>query len=130
MQTLLDLKAGQPKGSAPVRSSQGTALKVAVAGKLTALAAPGGGEIQWRKTTEALRAEGMNIRFWRPWEDGFEGIDCLHLFGSEPEHLPVVEAARARKIPVVLSHRLEVYLILEEFLPILSSAGNIIIDLW
>ncbi|MEK6238607.1 MAG: glycosyltransferase family 4 protein, partial [Planctomycetales bacterium] len=34
---------------------------------------------------------------------GFEGVDLLHLFGSEPEHLPVALAARAKGIPVVLS---------------------------
>jgi len=78
-------------------------LRIAVAGKLTACASPGGGEIQMRKTIEALAQRGRNVAFWSPWEQGFSGIDLLHLFGSAPEFLPVVAAARAKRIPVVLS---------------------------
>ena len=51
----------------------------------------------------SLRSMGVAARLWRPWEDSFAGVDCLHLFGSLPEHLPVVEAARRHNLPVVLS---------------------------
>lgn len=93
-----------PRLTFPPRSSAvRTARSIALAGKLTALVSPGGGEVQLQKTAEALNQRGLRVRAWRPWEEGFEGIDCLHLFGSCPEHLPVVEAARCRGIPVVLS---------------------------
>jgi len=74
-----------------------------LAGKLTALDAPGGGEVQMLATAAALPSVGVCGRLWRPWEDALDEADCLHLFGSLPEHLPVVEAARRRNIPVVLS---------------------------
>ena len=45
----------------------------------------------------------MAARLWRPWEDSLAEADALHLFGSRPEHLPVIEAARRQNIPVVLS---------------------------
>ena len=74
-----------------------------VAGKLTALDSPGGGEIQMLALVEALRSAGIHVRSWRPWEERLEGADCLHLFGSVPEHLPVVEAAHRQGVPIVLS---------------------------
>jgi glycosyltransferase involved in cell wall biosynthesis len=74
-----------------------------IAGKLTALDAPGGGEVQMLATARALRAIGVDARLWRPWEERLATADCLHLFGSLPEHLPLVEAARRQNIPVVLS---------------------------
>lgn len=79
------------------------AMKVALAGKLTGWLAPGGGELQMTALADELRQAGVAARFWRPWEDQLAGLDCLHLFGSEPEHLPVALAARRAKVPVVLS---------------------------
>jgi len=79
------------------------APKVLLAGKLTALDAPGGGEIQMLATARALRAAGIDARLWRPWEERLAGAACLHLFGSVPEHGPLVEAARRQRVPVVLS---------------------------
>src|SRR6185312_5386464 len=76
---------------------------VLLAGKFTARAAPGGGETQMLTTVQALCGMGVQARLWRPWEDPFAETDCLHLFGSEPEHWPLVEAARRQKIPVVIS---------------------------
>ena len=84
--------AGRPK-----------ALNVALAGKLTGSLAPGGGEVQMQALARTLGEVGVEARFWRPWEDRFAEVDCLHLFGSEPEHLPVALAARRAKVPVVLS---------------------------
>ncbi len=51
----------------------------------------------------ALPAAGVAARLWRPWEDSLAEADCLHVFGSLPELLPVVEAARRQRLPVVLS---------------------------
>ena len=76
---------------------------VLLAGKLTAMEAPGGGEIQMFALAQSLPHVGVDARLWRPWEERLEGVDGLHLFGSTPEHLPVAEAARRVGIPVVLS---------------------------
>ena len=74
-----------------------------LAGKLTALDAPGGGEIQMFGTARGLRELGVSARLWRPWEDSFSEAKCLHLFGSLPEHLPLIEAAHRVNLPVLLS---------------------------
>lgn len=74
-----------------------------LAGKLTALDAPGGGEIQMFGTAEGLRELGVSARLWRPWEESLKEARCLHLFGSLPEHLPLVDAARRADLPVLLS---------------------------
>jgi len=76
---------------------------VLLAGKLAAMDAPGGGEVQMLALAGALRSAGVAARLWRPWEDSFCGVDCLHLFGSLPGHLAVVEAAQRRNLAVVLS---------------------------
>jgi len=76
---------------------------VLLAGKLTAAAAPGGGEIQMLAIAEVLPSLGVGARPWRPWEDSLTGADCLHLFGSLPEHLHLVETARRLRVPVALS---------------------------
>jgi glycosyltransferase involved in cell wall biosynthesis len=77
--------------------------RVYLAGKLSAFEAPGGGETQMKATAAALRELGVDARTWRPWEDDLADADCLHLFGSEPEHVAVAQAARRRGVPVVLS---------------------------
>ncbi len=74
-----------------------------LAGKLTALDAPGGGEIQMLGTARGLREMGVSARLWRPWEESLSEAKCLHLFGSLPEHLPLVEAANRVHLPVLLS---------------------------
>ena len=76
---------------------------VLLAGKLTALDAPGGGEVQMLALARTLQSLAVRARLWRPWEDRLAGADCLHLFGSLPEHLPVVVAARRHGVPAVLS---------------------------
>lgn len=76
---------------------------VFLAGKLTAMAAPGGGETQMLGTAEGLRGLGVRARMWRPWEESLSEGRCLHLFGSAAEHVPLVEAARRAEVPVVLS---------------------------
>jgi len=77
--------------------------KVLLAGRPDATTAPGGGETQILALADALPAAGVDARLWRPEEDSLSRVDCLHLFGSLPEHLPMVEAARRRNVPVLLS---------------------------
>lgn len=77
--------------------------RVLLAGKLTALAAPGGGETQLLAMARELPEAGIDARLWRPWEHRLSEAQGLHLFGSEPEHLPVVQAARRLGLPVALS---------------------------
>jgi glycosyltransferase involved in cell wall biosynthesis len=78
-------------------------LRVLLAGKVTAMAAPGGGETQLLATGAALRGRGVDARLWRPWEDDLRWANGLHLFGSAPEHLETVAAARRLGLKVVLS---------------------------
>lgn len=78
-------------------------LNVLLAGKLTGMAAAGGGEVQLHAMARELPQVGVDARLWRPWEQDLSGFDCIHLFGSEPEHLSVLQVARQRKISVVLS---------------------------
>ncbi len=83
---------------APVRP-----LRVLLAGRLTCMTAPGGGETQLLATARALGELGVDARLWRPWEDKLAEADCLHLFGSAAEHLPLIEAAHNLGVPVALS---------------------------
>jgi glycosyltransferase involved in cell wall biosynthesis len=76
---------------------------VLLAGGLTALDAPGGGETQMLATARALAQVGVAARMWRPWEDDLSRAHVLHLFGSLPEHLPLIASARRRGMKVVLS---------------------------
>ncbi len=78
-------------------------MVVLAAGKLTALDAPGGGEVQMASTLAALAARGVEARPWRPWEDRLGQADVVHLFGSLPEHEATAAAARRQRVPVVLS---------------------------
>jgi glycosyltransferase involved in cell wall biosynthesis len=80
-----------------------TALKVFLAGKLTAMASPGGGETQLLAMARSLPQVDIDARLWRPWEHQLAEADCLHLMGSVPSHLEVVAAARRLRVPVVLS---------------------------
>lgn len=77
--------------------------RVFVAGKLTALVSPGGGEVQMFSLLRPLREQGLDVQLWRPWEQRLAEADVLHLFGSEREHMPLVAAARQQQVPVVLS---------------------------
>lgn len=92
--------SGRAAGHYPLATGHSCVL---LAGKLTGMLAPGGGETQLRAMARELPQVGVNARLWRPWEEDLAGVDCLHLFGSEPEHLSVVNAARQQQVPVVLS---------------------------
>lgn len=77
--------------------------RVWCAGALTAAASPGGGEIQMRRTLDALCRQGTVAAPWRPWEDAWRHGDILHLFGSAPEMLPVARTAKRAGLHVVIS---------------------------
>jgi glycosyltransferase involved in cell wall biosynthesis len=79
------------------------APNVLLAGRWDALESPGGGEVQMLSTVQSLSSVGVRGRLWRPWEDRIAEADCLHLFGSTPEHLRLVELAHRHNVPVVLS---------------------------
>ncbi len=68
-----------------------------------AMVSPGGGEIQMTALADALPGVGAAPRVGNSCEQLPPDTDCLHLFGSAVEHLPLVEAARRRDVPVVLS---------------------------
>ncbi len=85
------------------RSTCRQAPRVFLAGGLNAMSAPGGGEVQMSATAAALAAIGLQAGLWRPWEERLADADCLHLFGSLREHLPLVDAARRQGVRVVLS---------------------------
>lgn len=74
-----------------------------LAGGLTALDAPGGGEVQLLSTARALAQVGVAARLWRPWEDDLGRANIVHLFGSLPEHLAIAAAAKRRRMVVALS---------------------------
>jgi glycosyltransferase involved in cell wall biosynthesis len=94
----------QPSLSHPTEQTQQRgALSVLLAGKLTGMMAPGGGERQLQAMARELPDVGVQAGLWRPWEQDLTDVDCLHIFGSEPEHLPLVRAARRRGIAVVVS---------------------------
>jgi glycosyltransferase involved in cell wall biosynthesis len=76
---------------------------VLMAGRLTAMLSPGGGEVQMQYTARGLAEQGVRVRFWRPWEERLAEADVVHLFGSQREHLPLVHEARRRGLAVVLS---------------------------
>lgn len=79
-------------------------ITIRTVGRFDACAAPGGGEIQLAQTTAALAVAGCDARPWRPWEDAsFGDVKVMHFFGSRPEFLPLVEAARRRGTHVALS---------------------------
>jgi glycosyltransferase involved in cell wall biosynthesis len=76
---------------------------ILLAGPLLAMEAPGGGEIQMLSLARALAEAQVPARIWRPWEDTLSGAGCVHLFGSRPEYLEIVAAARRAKVRVALS---------------------------
>ena len=87
----------------PAFDAAATERRVYLAGPLTAMQSPGGGEIQMLCLARAMQELGIAARPWRPWEDRLQPGDCLHLFGSLPEHLDLVAAARRQQVRVVLS---------------------------
>ena len=98
----LDLKAPvYAKTIRPVRHVDRP--RIFLAGRLTALESPGGGEVHMQSLASALRVLEVQASLWRPWEDPLAECHCLHLFGSLPEHQPLIQAARRQGVAVVLS---------------------------
>lgn len=82
---------------------RGAALYVLLYAGASAFQCPGGGEIQLLKTAEYLRRQGIRAKLFNPWRDKLRDADCLHLFGTLREHVPLVAAARHAGTPTVLS---------------------------
>lgn len=78
-------------------------LKVRTVARFDAFTARGGGEIQQASTAQALRELGVDAQPWRPWEESLAPGEVLHVFGSRPEFLPLVQAAQAQGAKVALS---------------------------
>jgi glycosyltransferase involved in cell wall biosynthesis len=94
------LAAARPCAAPPATARQ---PRVLLAGKLLALSAPGGGETQLAAMARWLPRVGVEARLWRPWEDRLAEADCLHLFGTLAEHLPLVAEARRLGVRVAIS---------------------------
>ena len=86
-------------------SSERRTRRILMAGRHDAAVAPGGGEIQLSSTLDSLCDFGIDARRMVPGEmdDLASRADCVHLFGSRAEFLPLVESARRQSVPVVLS---------------------------
>ncbi len=100
--TLATLRQRSPAVQSGAQPTTG-GLRVALAGRLTALGAPGGGEVQMSDLLPELQRLGLAADWFRPWSDGFQGLNVLHLFGSAPEFLEVVRAAHSHGVRVALS---------------------------
>jgi glycosyltransferase involved in cell wall biosynthesis len=78
-------------------------LRVRTVSRFDALEARGGGEIQKTATEEALCDLGVDARPWRPWTERLTPGDVLHLFGSRPEFVPLVDAAKQQGARIAVS---------------------------
>lgn len=90
-----------PKAATPIRRVDRP--RIFLAGRLTALESPGGGEVQMQSLARALCGLKVDAQLWRPWQDPLAECHCLHLFGSLPEHQTLIQAARRQGVAVVLS---------------------------
>ena len=96
---LLDSSSSPQVAAATSRES----LRVLIAGGADVMQSPGGGEVQMLSTAESLAQIGARARLWRRDNNEPLECDCLHLFGSLPEFVPLVKRARAAGIRVLLS---------------------------
>ena len=96
-------RGGAPATVAPTPAPTTSRPKVLLVGDLMGMTAPGGGEIQLQETARALRDVDVDARLWRPWEDRFEHVDAVHLFGSTPGTAVIARLAREAGKRVVLS---------------------------
>lgn len=62
----------------------------------------GGGEVQLKKTKEALERQGVEVILFNPWSRS-KDFDVLHVFGSTYEVSSFVQVAKNLGIPVVVS---------------------------
>jgi len=92
-----------PRAAASVQPTFVGRWRVRAAGRFDALASPGGGEMQLEQTIAHLATTGLDARRWRPWEDRLDDFDLLHLFGSTPPSLPLVQQFQRAGKRIVLS---------------------------
>ena len=71
---------------------------VLLAGPLLAMEAPGGGEIQMLSLAARAGGSGGSRGSGALGKTRLAEADCLHLFGSRPEHLEIIAAARRCQI--------------------------------
>ncbi|MDG3004058.1 glycosyltransferase family 4 protein [Paludisphaera mucosa] len=69
----------------------------------SAFQSPGGGENQLIQTGRHLEALDVPVRLFSPWTDRLDHARLLHLFGMSREGLELARAARARRVPIVVS---------------------------
>ena len=86
------------RGGSPRREAR--VVMVGCGGRLES---PGGGEIQMLSTARFLASIGVEARVWRTGGEHFGDADCLHLFGSLPEHRRLAQQAHRRSLAVVVS---------------------------
>jgi glycosyltransferase involved in cell wall biosynthesis len=60
-------------------------------------------QIQLRALARDLPVAGVHARHWLACQDSLAGADCLHLFGTAPEHIAIAETAQRQGVKVVLS---------------------------
>lgn len=63
----------------------------------------GGLQVQVRETLAALRALGVDARYFDPWSDRLTDFDVIHLFAAINGNDRIVEACNDAGVPVVLS---------------------------
>ena len=94
----------RPHALAPASTREsGIGRRVLLHAGVAAFQSPGGGETQVVKTAEYLRKQGLRAKLFHPVRDRLADADCLHLFGTLPEHLALVEAARRTGTRIALS---------------------------
>jgi glycosyltransferase involved in cell wall biosynthesis len=64
---------------------------------------PGGGEVQFSKTSEYLKRRGIEVRPIDSLPSSWRGCDLLHIFGTTREGLEVARGAKSHGVPVALS---------------------------
>ncbi len=104
---MIELAQRIPTGTASTatgtQNPRSAALRVRSIARFDALTARGGGEIQQTSTERGLGDLGIDARPWRPWEETLSPNDVVHVYGSRPEFLPLVAAAKQQGSRVALS---------------------------
>ena len=104
---MIQLAQRAPTGTVSPATDRATprtaALRVRSVARFDALTARGGGEIQQASTERGLGDLGIDARPWRPWEETLSHHDIVHVYGSRPELLPLMEAAKQQGARIALS---------------------------
>jgi glycosyltransferase involved in cell wall biosynthesis len=94
------IRAQKAAVSAPALRAQGTKADILLAGRWVA---DSDDRMALTALAGALSQIGIAAQLWRPFEDSLAETRCLHLFGTFPEFLPVVESARRNEVKVLLT---------------------------